>query len=426
MKRLLLVLFVIASVTSAFAAELKITGDMFVQGNSDTYKPDGGTKSTSTFVESDLTLNAALVVNENLSIFTRLTYDNSGNLKGEQKYVGGNIVAGSGEAGAGTDVGLAVERAYMAYKVAPFLTVSTGLMATSKWGTNFSDTDNNAFRVVATIPLSADMIFLAMYEKNKEGVIEDGKDNTTYYLSAILNAGPVKLMPLVKYVNDQRTLRDAIAQDLDAKTYVADVAAMGNFGTVGFEAEVVYVKAAFDATAGQIAYFKSIDAINLNDKSQIGAYLNVFANLAPAKVGFAGVYQSSDPDKGSFSAGNDFNFTIIIDDVLGLGAEEANYGTGYDKATGYDKGMTGMTAAKLYGEFKMDKITLGACLAYGQSTNKDVFDVNFYEVDAKVNYAFDANASYEIGAGYASITDNTAPKTTDTRYRVYHKMAVKF
>lgn len=415
MKRLLLVLFFIASVTSAFAAELKVTGDLMVQGNFDSYTPDPGVNKRATYFEEDVNIMAAIVVNQDCTIFTKLTYDrhdqrlNGANM--EQQYLSGQVADGSGNA---NDVGFAIERAYVNYKLAPWLQLNTGLMQGGKWASNFGDTEINVPRVQFIAAFSADMIFFATYEKNAETSItatrHDTDDINTMYLSAVIGVGPVKLLPLLKYVTN-----DASA-GYNIKTYAGDLGVNGTFGMISLVSEWIYAKVDKDGSG--------------TDSTLYGAYVDVAANLAPVKVGVAAFYCSSDASKGSYATGDDFNFTTVVGDM--------------DEVT--TNGTIGLTAAKVYGEFKMDKLTFGGCFAYFMSTDSAVYgyqplvggyslapanalkDFSAWEVDASVNYAFDANASYEIGGGYAAgeATNLAAATVKATQYRVYHKFAVKF
>jgi hypothetical protein len=137
MKRLLLVLVLLMTAGSLFAAELKINGDMYVRGttlsNMDLVDTD---EASFSYFDYDLNINAALVANENATVYTRLTYDRN--------------VDGSGKvADSDSESTLAVERAYINYKFHPALQLNTGLMGGGQWGTAFGDTEINVMRVQA-------------------------------------------------------------------------------------------------------------------------------------------------------------------------------------------------------------------------------------------------------------------------------------
>ena len=460
MKKLLLVLLLLVTAGSVFAAELKVTGDMMVRGNMDSLTPDGGDTVSASYFDYDLNIFGALVANENATVFTKLTYDK--NVKGS------GVVADSDN----TSV-LSVERAYLNYKFAPFAQLNTGLMGGGQWASSFGDTEINVMRVQAIGALSADMVFIATYEKQSEAGDMDIKDaeksdKTVYYLASRMKFGPVTVLPLLTYATQGVNYDGALAALGITKTYDANVKAFtlglnGDFGMIGFEAEGVYKKLdgdgfyddnyaailAADTTAnntiaaaeGQLAlpanapgtagfatYSALLDyategaaktgaaltaAEALKDSTTYGFYANLFAKVDPAKVGFAVAYGSSDAKDGSYSWGGDFDFTQVVDDIYSA------------QLSGTD-GLSGYTAYKLYADVTVDKISGGIAGIYGAATDKDVQgDVSFWEVDLSAGYAFDANAAYAVNFGYASIEDGDA-STTTTAWNLTHKFSVKF
>jgi len=421
MKRLLLVLVLMVSVSSAFAADLKVTGDMMVQGNMDRMSTKvAGAKSDqkADFFESDLNINLALIANENATVFVKLTYDNSdqydngGLTPFKQGRMKGEVANGSGTNGAGADVGLTVERAYMNYKFAPFLQLNVGLMGGGKWASNFSDTEINVPRVQFFVPLAKDMMFWATYEKNAENSYDINQDKTrnditSYYLSGIIGVGPITLFPLLKYVTDDAT------PGSHKTTSVIDFGVNGDFGMVGFVAEGIY---------GIKNNDKAVSATVDKKQTLYGGYVDVFVKVDPAKVGVAAFMTSasSDAKKASFATGDDFNFSIVVGDMN-------EYATA---------GLLAVNGGKVYAEAKVDKLTAKAAFAYFMSSDKKVaaglfaYDFKAWEVDATANYAFDAAASYEVGIGYAGMKFNAdaagTVKIDAKEYRVYNKFAVKF
>jgi hypothetical protein len=408
MKKLLLVLILLATAGSVFAADLKVTGDMTVRGTTDSETPDGGDTVSDSFFDYDLNLNLALVANENATVFTKLTFDKDLSTNGATE--SGETAFGNGKADAG-DAVLEVERAYLNYKFAPFAQLNAGLMGGGQWATTFGDREINVMRVQAIGALSADMIFIATYEKNSEGgsnSLVDPKDNekldtTTYYLSSKMKFGAITLLPLLAYGE----IGTFVPSGYEVTKMGGSLGVNGDFGIVGLESEFIYATIDWD---GQKA----------DDYAAYGAYVNVFAKLDPAKVGVAVAYGSSDEKDGSFEFGDDFDFTIVADDLyLGAVNSPLNYKT---------SGLVGMTVGKLYGEYVADKLTVGGAFAYGMSTDDKVTkaagaDITFWEIDASVAYAFDANASYTISFGYAAMEVDTAEFTA---YRLQHAFAVKF
>jgi len=441
MKRFLLVVMLFASAASLYAAELKVSGDMEVRGLMDNITPDGGDANTYNYFDYDLTINAALVANENATVFTRFAFDKTVDAKG-------TVADSTASAG---DVNLALERAYINYKFMPALQVNAGLMGGGQWASAFGNSEINVMRVQLIGALSEQMIFILTYEKNDENGLEaaDPADNEkfeaqTYYASAKLGFGGITVLPLVKYAQIGPVDEKATAMGLT-------LGVNGDFGMIGLESEFAY---------------GSIDLKVADKMSGYSAYVNVFAKITEtAKAGVSAIYLSADEETGfAMSTGGDFDWTVVMDDVLCDEAamlddfEAAAYDGYYAAAFAgafaptvpagnaaaadafalaasaearaakdlvYNGGIEGMMGAKIYGEATViEKLTLGAAFAYAMSSNDDYSKLSFYEIDAQATYAFDANASYTIAGGYANIMNDG--EAYASAYRVYHKFAVKF
>lgn len=417
MKRFLLVVMLFASAASLYAAELKVSGDMNVRGVMDGFDTD--TKDYSyNFFDYDLTIDMAFVANENATVFTKLALDKTVSGTGYVDFAEEDYIAAEKNT-----TYLSLERAYLNYKFAPFAQLNTGLMDGGQWATAFGDKEVNVMRVQLIGALSEDMIFILTYQKDNEvGKLALDTDNnekddqTTYYAAAKLKFGGIEVLPLLTYVqkgmnyNDELILHPLInaGDTFDVTVFAFTLGLNGDFGMVGFEFEGCYKYTMWD------------DIMARDDAAAYGAYLNVFAKLGIAKVGAAVAYASLTDDNGftGYEMGDDFDFTMVADDLV--------LGETYDPAAGYVYGgLVGMTAFKLYGEATViEKLTLGGCFAYGMSSDDDVQDASFWEVDLKAAWAFDANTTYSVAFGYADISgDSTDEGAT---YRLYHKFDVKF
>lgn len=406
MKRFLLVVMLLASAASVYAAELKITGDAEVRGVMDSMENDGTTIYENSFFDADFNFNAALVVTENTTVFTKLTFDSQlGSLAGLRAVSGTDTVIDQNAMDTDGLSGqphtyLGVERAYISTKFLPELTVDAGLMGGGMWGTAFGNSETNVTRIKATYAVSEDMKFMAIYEKNAEsnaypafraGAADtDDGDITTYYLAANLKFGAITVLPLAKYVTAENY---TAAETTTDTTWTVDVAVMGDMGMVGFEAEAVYASTTPDGGDAAAKY---------------GAYVDVFAKLDPAKVGLAAFYASASTDSAeTYSAGSDLDFLLVYEDM-------------------YAGEIVGMTAVKLYADTKfMEKFSAGAAFAYGMSNDTDMADVTFWEIDANFNYLIDAATTWTLEGGYASEDDAAAAEPT-TIYTVQQKISVKF
>jgi hypothetical protein len=431
MKRILLVLFVLVSVSSVFAADLKVSGDFMVRGQRDSnFGLVEKDEVYQDYFDYDLNLDAAIVVNENAKVVVRLAYDRNVTASG---FVSNSDGTGATNAGNGTypnmqtkekNNGLAVERAYISYKLHQALTVDAGLMAGGQWGTLFGNTENNVMRVKLVGGLSPEMVFLFIYQKDAENgnstLPEDNEkdDATTYYLASVMKFGTLKVMPLlvynktgVNYRGEFSTAGIAAADTYDFTTMSGTLALSGDFGMVGFEAEAVYTKTDKDDMSKD--YPAAALAALTNDVTTMGAYFNVWANVAPAKVGFIYAYASADEKDGTYSWGEDFDIAIVMDDFV---------------AVGTDANLKGWTAYKLYGSFTTGAITADASVIYGV-TNRDwttTKDAKFTEIDLGVSFALDAATTYSIAGGYAMTSDINVADVDADAYRVYHKIATKF
>ena len=444
MKRFLLVLVLLMFAGSVFAAELKITGDAHVRGSWSSSKEKGSDREHNAFYDYDFNLNAALKANDAATVYLKLTYDK--NVDGK-----GTVADGSASA---TDAGLAVERAYINYKFAPFLQLNTGLMAGGQWASAFGNDEINVMRVQAIGALSKDMIFIATVQKNDENGLWDSekRESDAFYLSSILRFGNITVLPLFTWITDR------VAMDRRINQYAFTLGLNGDFGMLGLESEFF------------VATVDSNDQIS-DDPTLFGAYVNVFAKpVDNIKVGVAGAYASSHKKSGiSYYYGDDFDFTMVVDD-WGWGSQG---------------GLPGMMSGKVYVEATvLPKLTVDAAFAYGVQANKNVMKFNaaggamggfaaaatiatidalgglaalpalvfgnyitqdeadayeiayneaagmaigkklsYWEIDLGATWAFDDNTSYRIAGGYAGMKAD-GQKSND--FRIEHKIQVKF
>jgi len=411
MKRFLLVAMILASAASLYAAELKITGDAEVRGVMDQVDRGDTEIYANSYFDADFNFNAALVLTENTTVFTRLTFDSEADYVGP---AGVDKVEDQMAVDGGNDdhTYLGVERAYISTKFLPALTVDAGLMGGGMWGTAFGNNESNIVRIKGTYAIDENMSVIAIYEKNTESEtdpsavqnnLSDFGDRTTYYLAANLKFGQFTVLPLVKYVD----MKDASTAALDNNpyAYAIDLAVTGDMGMVGFEFEAVY-----ESTDG--------DGDDTLDETKYGVYVDVFAKLDPAKIGLAAFYAGATED-GVYNPGEDFDFLLIAGEMLSC------YYYNPFPAT-QSMNLAGKTAFKLYADAKvMEKVEAGAAFAYGMTNDKEeAGDVTFWEVDADVAYLIDANTKWTLEAGYVSWDDGGSDPLTS--YRVQQKISVKF
>jgi len=425
MKRLLLVLVLLMTAGSLFAAELKVTGDAMVRGTTWSIDDDAAAdKVQYSFFDYDFNLNAALVANENATAFLKLTYD--------RDVVGAGTVANSSN----TSV-LSVERAFLNYKFHPALQLNTGLMGGGLWASDFANNEVNVMRAKIIGALSKDMVFIFTYQKNNEVgaanvTVKDAEvdDENVYFLSSRMIFGNIKVLPLLTYGTSgignsgvYKTLLTGLnAAGFTEKTYDVTVMAFtlgleGDFGMLGFEFEGQYrvddsggLDDDFTNTPDAVLTGAGLNATQIAtvrgmDKTRYGAYLNVFAKVDALKAGLIYAYASADAEDGTFSMGADFNPLHIANDWEG-------------------DALAGMSLYMAYAQYTMGKITGKAAVGYAASNMKDN-DKSLIEYNASGAYAFDANTTYELGLGYATFSD-WSTSGDKTSMRLYHKMSMTF
>lgn len=432
MKRLLLVMLILASFSTVYAADkaadasspLKISGDFYVGGNmAQNVALDKSGKKTYSFFDYDLNLNAQFKANDNATFNMKLTYDK--NVDKNQSGYGANYLTypqGTGNVPKVEQSNqewsksvLAVERAYLNYKFNTAFQLDAGLMGGGQWGTLFGNTEVNVMRLKLTYTAAEGMDFLAIYQKNAEeadgtNMISNSEknDDNTYYLGAKLNFAPIKVQPLFSYQTAGKNHGDGDSTNNGDKTVMgADIAVLGDFGSVGFESEFVYTSSKAKGT--------SKDADGKNDK-KMGAYANIFAKIDPAKVGFVYAYASDKSDKGEgvYSWGKDFDVTIVMDDFT----EYTVPGTGSAFNCGW-------SVYKVYAESSVGAFSFGAALAYGADNVKNG-KKTFTELDVNLGYALDAQTDYSVNAGYAMTNKMNATNNKGNCFAMYHGMKIKF
>jgi hypothetical protein len=415
MKKFLLVSMIVATAICSYAADLKITGDAYVKGNwiQNSALAEEDEKGYG-YYDYDFNLYAAIVINEQASVNFKLTYDKA--------YVaGGNT---KGEAGKnGTGEYLSVEYAYIKYKFNTGTIVDFGMMSGGTWATKFGETESPAMRIKVTQVVAPELTLLAIIQKSQENgaaksgvyvtsadgttsVDNESNDNDTYYLAAILNLGPIAIKPLLVYGRDGNNQEYNHANEAYLKqTYSGQLGIDINLDPIGLESEFQYTKIDMDGGA---------DGITPDTKTYAG-YVNVWMKMDPIKVGVAGAYASADEIDGTASMGQDFNFCIVVDEVL---SEIAG-------------GVSGFTIGKVYAEVKLDPVTIGVAGLYGYNnrdwdTSTQSKDAAFTEFDAFITFALDANVSYTIDGGYAMLSDWSVKGHDADVYAIRHKLAAKF
>lgn len=324
------------------------------------------------------------------------------------------------------DENISFERVYATHVFPTHTMLSIGLMNGGTWGTSFGDAEDARYRVKVIQPFSPQVTVLGVIEKGddvdiggpggiKANAAESGQanagvkdaekdDNDRYAIGAVLTFGDFKVMPLYYMVQDSSAVQDQGGDGWAIN--VMFLAVTGKVGMFGFEAE--YMSKAISGDAGSPVGDRSF--------TLPGYYANVWANLAPAKVGLIYAMGSTCEDDGvelGFDFDDDFDLTLYLSDWIGFGG---------------GVGLTGMTAYSLYGSYKFsDKMSANA--SYTMVTSN--YDEGYYK-DAKANeidvgFAYNINKymTYSIAAAFPTI-DLDSGDDPENASRYYHKLNIKF
>lgn len=322
------------------------------------------------------------------------------------------------------DENISVERAYMTHVFPTHTKLVLGLMTGGTWGTAFGDAADARYRVKVIQPLSPKVILLAVIEKGDDvdiagttdevnnaeygyqnSALKDAEedDNDRYAIGAILTFGDFHVKPLYYMVKDSSMDPSQTTDGMEVD--VMFLALDGKFGMFGFEAE--YMKKDLDFCT----------ALGGRSFGVTGIYANVWANLAPAKVGVIYADGGTDTDKGaeySFDFDDDFDLTLFLSDWVGFGGGD---------------GLTGMNAIQVYGSYAFsEKMSANASYTMVDSN----WDAGSYkgasatEMDFGFAYKITKNLTYSIAAGFASIDLESPAVDPDDGGRIYHKLKMKF
>lgn len=441
MRKLLVVLMVVAFAATAFAVDVKLSGNFEVKGiylenrdfSKNKSKSDYGTEN---WWEQDGAITAKIGVAKGTSFTVRGDFrDGTWGTEEMQAKRPGKMANQ-----AGTDEsGFTVQRAFLEHDFGK-VQLAAGLMATGGWGTAFRNNVEGNYRIKLMVPV-ADGVLTFQTTKAYEGsnggnahqYRDSGKDDSTQYgVDFIGKFDAFTYGVNVIYKNDSR-VNDGIAASSE---FVVNPAATkgdsdaidqfdlsfllkGDFGQFGFESEFAYVNT-------------NTDVKNAKDWNAFGAYINGFGTFDKATVGLAFVYTSVDKKTGkTLDYGDDFDVTFIVDEIEPFGDN------------GYDD-LAGFTTFKPYVDFAVtEDLTVGASFAYAfsnfkKSTVRDGKAIDLvtnktrlYEFDAYVSYQINSALNYTVKAAYLQAdklsADNGATKyNADPIYYASHTLSLAF
>ncbi|GAB1536501.1 hypothetical protein ADMFC3_21320 [Geovibrio sp. ADMFC3] len=415
MRKLLVVLMVVAFAATAFAADVKLSGYMEVKG---IYVENGAALEDSdgedSWWEQDGNVQAKFIVDKGTAFTVRGDF-RDGTWGTQDMKAKTN---GYGEEA------FTIQRAFLEHDFGK-AAIHAGLMATGGWGTAFGNNVEGNYRVKLIVPVATGKLTFQTtknYEASDYSTKDSEKDdNDGYGVDYVGKTGAFTYGFNLTYADNSYvadssgTQYPSTVNNSDGTQQVKlEVMLKGDLGMFGFESEFAYADVTSDILASE-------SATASEDYNLFGAYINGFAKLGKTTAGLAFVYGSVDKDTGNaFQYADDFDTTFIVDELGGV--------------TGGDD-LQGFTTFKLYADYAhTDALTLGAAFAYAFSNYDDdkqpgFADINLYELDAYVSYQINKALNYTVKAAYLQVNDidaGAAQYDADPIYYASHTLSVGF
>jgi hypothetical protein len=330
MKRLIALLAagLLSASVSAYAADLKITGDAYVRGTATKNLGDdntGHTDAAKNFYDMEFHIFPVIQIEKNTKIVSKFTVDFDQVPDKSSSTTWAKDYAMKYSDGVSDGPALTIENLYISHLFESTGTeIVTGLFTGGAWATNFANTQYDAFRVRVNQKVPYGTV-LAYVQKNKEKhawtdnntFTDEGSekdDSNSYTVAALLNIGGVNIKPYIFYTRmgvnkaSSETGPHFTSDNINIK-FASD----SKFGIFGFEQD-------FELTHVNNPVVKNSNNINVKGKDFDiwGFYLNLYAEaIKNVTVGGKFAYASYDKSaNSSFEFGDDFYETIAIDDYM--------------------------------------------------------------------------------------------------------------
>jgi len=395
------------AVGSAYAVDVQVVkGAYYVRGQ---FLDNVGLAATDTadymVYDHDMDLYIDFVVDETTKVVTYMEMADE-NMAG-YAYEGG-------------DDNIEFKRVYLHHQFATGTVLDAGRMAGGTWAFAYMDADGSKDRIKVTqfFPWGLVVGLVQKIAENGAADVEkDGEkdDGDAYAIGAVINAGPVSIMPLWFHI-----VRGDLVDDQDDDDAIIEYYALalsGNFGMIGFEAEYGLVDVDYDQGAtGQSAYV---------DGDVNGFYVNVWANFEAFKVGGIFMWNSVDDDAGfGMESGTDLDENLVMADSIEDTLIAAPWGYA---GPGVGAGWGGLNLYQAYVSFAFGDFSLGGSLSF-YSSNWEGDDTTMMEYDLKAAYKITDNLTYDVGLGVASIDADEDKMATDPddALRAFHRIKVSF
>ncbi|MDO9558468.1 MAG: porin, partial [Syntrophales bacterium] len=302
MKKFWIVLLALGLVAafamSASAADVKFSGQYYVQGIyiDNPYFQKDKTVAVQAFYHQRLRIQTEFKVAEGLSLVTR--FDALETPWGDTNWSGtGNsnvnrpawaTAKEAGNSNSRVQENIEFERAYIDFttKIGKFMVGYQNFVA---WGTMFLDTHVTFPGIKYIVPIGPVTMVAAVekrYEYNDGPGLQSDHDNDVYDLGAIYKFGAGDAGLMYQFANNRRT-RSTGAASYTTQIHVLNPYVKAKFGSVYVEAEGVY-------GLGKMANYENAGAGTDVEASAWGAYVHAKADVGPGYVGGMFAYLSGD------------------------------------------------------------------------------------------------------------------------------------
>ena len=435
MKRFWLFLMSLALVmafsVSAFAVDVKFSGEYYVAGMYiNKINMNDNSQSTAFFYQR-LRVGTDFIVDPSLKLVTR--FDALERVWGGARSTPGTTVAADSYETAAENENIAIDWVYIDY-VSPIGTFDAGIMNDGATGTIFGNSYNPAARIKYSYSIDPVTLNFA-YTKIKDQSYSvassttnftDG-DNDKYGIEGVYKWKDGKAGLNVNYYNyaDKRP-----SSNYKKKYFVFTPYAIAKVGPVALQAEFNY------ATGKSKEYDNGTADVDLVN---ISAWVDATADFAPFYLGASVAYVSGDDpgtkDKeegGTLNGGRDWNPCLIMFNYYDV-ANWVGTVSGYDSSK-----ISGPMSNAWFGQLRagvkpIPQLDVMMSLSYAKAdkTPADfVSDKYGSEVDLTGTYKITSNLSYILGVGYLFTGDYYQGKSgsneIDNDYLIMNKLTLTF
>jgi len=402
---LMSMMLLVAFSTSAFAVDVKFSGEYLAGGmyldKTSLRKGVSDAGPSTAFYFQRLRVKTDFIVSPGLTLTTR--FDAMERAWGAARTAPGTAADVQSQGTVAENENIAFDMAYLTY-ASPYGILSVGYQPESGWGTVFGNSSTSAGKISYTLPVG-DFIFIVQLAKLAE------LSNTAKYASTTASADfdALYLMAMYKFkygivglanfILENKTTRQTLNYKTSTPLYLAPYI-NAKFGPVGVQAELLYQR-------GKRIY--EVSGVDDIDISALAGWIDVVADFGMFYAGGTFAYVSGDDpgttnkiEGGSLSGGNDFNPCLILwnyDRAYWAGALQ-----GHGAATASGANMTnGYLYLLKAGVKPVDKLDIMGSAAYARADQQPTGFIGKeygWELDLTATYKITNNLSYMLGVGY--------------------------